>query len=406
MFASRANQENAIYEQQQAAAAKPLNQGVKGLAPKTPGGKAPPKTPFKVPLNDENATFGGGKTGGKGGLFGDGKSAKAEKSTFVTPAGPKTRAPLGNKTTNAKAAHFQTPAPPTQEKPSAAKHTSPRLRRAKIKVHEPEVETADHGAEEREVEYMPPREVPLPDHPDDCWPIERTYPQFEGKNLTKGWWSEFSKDDEGEETEFSDFEEKLKKAEQNKKERNKAGAAGLGQKKGTPVKKVPLQAAQRDPLTTKPPQTMKARSAASALSGTSKPATNASLAAPKTRPTPTLAAKKAAPPATAPGNSRHTAAKAASNSTLGYAKGRAASGAARQPLAQLNSKQVSTKPARSASPVKKNQKLGAAALEELFGMPDLDIGSDDDDGLGGKGEAKKAMDDEDEEPFQLDSVEL
>ncbi len=81
MFAARANQENAIYEQQTAAAAKPLNQGVKGLAPKTPG-----KTPFKVALNDENARLGLGKTGGKGkdGLFGDGK---VDRSAFVTPAG-------------------------------------------------------------------------------------------------------------------------------------------------------------------------------------------------------------------------------------------------------------------------------------------------------------------------------
>ena len=91
MFAARANQENAIYEQQAAAAAKPLNQGVKGLAPKTPANKAP-KTPFKVPLNDENATFGGEKTGGKGkqgGLFGEGKNGKVDRSAFVTPAGEK-----------------------------------------------------------------------------------------------------------------------------------------------------------------------------------------------------------------------------------------------------------------------------------------------------------------------------
>ena len=65
MFASRAHNENAVYEQQTAAAAKPLNQGVKGLQPKTPGNKAP-KTPFKVSLNDENATLGAGNTGGKG----------------------------------------------------------------------------------------------------------------------------------------------------------------------------------------------------------------------------------------------------------------------------------------------------------------------------------------------------
>ena len=89
MFAARANQENAIYEQQTAAAAKPLNQGVKGLAPKTPGNKAP-KTPFKVSRNDENATFGVGKTGGKGkqdGLFEEGKGGRLDKAAFVTPAG-------------------------------------------------------------------------------------------------------------------------------------------------------------------------------------------------------------------------------------------------------------------------------------------------------------------------------
>lgn len=83
MFAARLNQENAVYQQQQATAAK--NHGVNnGLAPKTPGQKT-----FRVNLNDENATFGPGKTGGKGkdGLFGDGKGGKVDPSAFVTPAG-------------------------------------------------------------------------------------------------------------------------------------------------------------------------------------------------------------------------------------------------------------------------------------------------------------------------------
>lgn len=86
MFATRTNQENAVYQQQQATAAK--NQGVNNLAPKTPGYKAP-KTPFKVNLNDGNVTFGAGKTGGKSkdGLFGDGKGGKVDPSAFVTPAG-------------------------------------------------------------------------------------------------------------------------------------------------------------------------------------------------------------------------------------------------------------------------------------------------------------------------------
>jgi hypothetical protein len=77
MFATRTNQENAIYEQQTAAAAKPLNQGIKGLAPKTPGNQLP-KTPFRGGKNNENITLNFGKTGGKGG--------KADRNAFVTPA--------------------------------------------------------------------------------------------------------------------------------------------------------------------------------------------------------------------------------------------------------------------------------------------------------------------------------
>lgn len=77
MFSTRGNNENAIYEQQQAAAAKPLNQSIRGLAPKTPANKAP-KTPFGKTGNNENAQHDFGKTNGKG--------AKAERNAFMTPA--------------------------------------------------------------------------------------------------------------------------------------------------------------------------------------------------------------------------------------------------------------------------------------------------------------------------------
>ncbi|KAK1030286.1 hypothetical protein LTS16_019041, partial [Friedmanniomyces endolithicus] len=224
MFATRNHNENAIYEQQTAAAAKPLNQGVKGLAPKTPGYKAP-KTPFKGPSNDENAAFGNGKTGGKakdGGLFGQGKGGKVDQSAFVTPAGPRTRAPLGNKTTNAKATLLQTPAG-TTTKPSA-QPTSPRLRRGKVKIHTALSDPLDNGNEEREIEYMAPRGVPLPDHPDD-WPHDRTYPQFEGENLTRGWWAEFGGEGKGvaSDEEMSDFDEKVKQVEARQRTRQAAG---------------------------------------------------------------------------------------------------------------------------------------------------------------------------------------
>lgn len=94
MLAAR-DQENLVHGQQAAAASKPLNQGIRQLQPKTPGNKVP-KTPFKIPLNDENGGFGngGGKTGLK--LNGKGnenfmtvgkKGGLGDKNAFITPLG-------------------------------------------------------------------------------------------------------------------------------------------------------------------------------------------------------------------------------------------------------------------------------------------------------------------------------
>jgi len=77
------DQENSIRNFAIGPAGKPLNAGAKGLGTKTPGNKAP-KTPFKVPLNDENVFKQGGKSVLKG------KGGKADDNAFVTPAG-KTR---------------------------------------------------------------------------------------------------------------------------------------------------------------------------------------------------------------------------------------------------------------------------------------------------------------------------
>ncbi len=71
------DQENVIHGHQTAAAAKPLNQGVRGLAPKTPGHNGAKNVNNKFPIrgkDDENAMFLGKK--------GDG-----DKHTFVTPLG-------------------------------------------------------------------------------------------------------------------------------------------------------------------------------------------------------------------------------------------------------------------------------------------------------------------------------
>lgn len=80
-----------VHGQQAAAASKPLNQGVRQLAPKTPANR-PPKTPFKLPLNDENGkmAFGGGKTVGRGNeniIMTAKKGGFGDKNAFVTPMG-------------------------------------------------------------------------------------------------------------------------------------------------------------------------------------------------------------------------------------------------------------------------------------------------------------------------------
>lgn len=78
------DQENFVHNLQAAAASKPLNAGLRGFT------KTPAKTPFKIPLNDENALGKGGKsvmqTKGKGNEFLTvKKDGKLDNSAFVTP---------------------------------------------------------------------------------------------------------------------------------------------------------------------------------------------------------------------------------------------------------------------------------------------------------------------------------
>jgi hypothetical protein len=158
MLSTRADQENFVHEQQTAAAAKPLNQGIRAFAAKTPGNKAP-KTPFKVPLNDENNQYNGGKSVLKTNGKGLNNTAGKNKNAFVTPAGPRNRPALGIKTTNAKANLFKTPANQNVE-PSPLKTQktgSPRLRRPKLKVLNQDVAESESDGDV-EVEYMPPKE--------------------------------------------------------------------------------------------------------------------------------------------------------------------------------------------------------------------------------------------------------
>jgi hypothetical protein len=80
------------------------------------------------------------------------------------------------KTTNAKTKAFQTPAPLSAS--VKTQKISPRLRRPKVKVHQPEVQHEEED-DVPEVEYMPPKEIPLPDDLDeDMPPINWDFPMF------------------------------------------------------------------------------------------------------------------------------------------------------------------------------------------------------------------------------------
>ena len=88
MLAAR-DQENIVHNHQAAAAAKPANQGVKQLPPKTPGNKNT-RTPFNIPLNDENGGgIGGIKTAfgkrNENTIIGKKKGGPQENNAFVTP---------------------------------------------------------------------------------------------------------------------------------------------------------------------------------------------------------------------------------------------------------------------------------------------------------------------------------
>lgn len=350
------DQENLVYGLQTAAMGKQLNNGVKGFGSKTPGNKAP-KTPFKIPLNDENAPFKAGKSvlgttkkGNQDLLTGGKKGGDLDKNAFVTPAGPRTRAPLGMKTTNAKLKAFQTPAP-LSGSAKTQKKTSPRLRRPKVKVHQAEPVKDDALEEEREIEYMPPRGISLPDEPED-WPSDMKYPMLEGANFTRGIYSTYFNpvgDDGLTRSEREDLEQKAKEDKKNEeimqkaiddmfKEVEESVAGGLLSKKQNAIIEEPKKSQKvpptRKPLASKTPSTINSKFAAAALSPPPNVSFAASTVAAKSRlPSRLISSKKPTP--MNPSVVRHAAATTASRTTIGYSQGRAASSSMRKPLSNL-----------------------------------------------------------------------
>ncbi|KUJ07690.1 uncharacterized protein LY89DRAFT_659925 [Mollisia scopiformis] len=355
MLAAR-DQENLVHGHQQVAASKPLNQTTRGLQPKTPGNKYP-KTPLRIPLNDENAPTGFGKTGkGKGldNLVSGKKIATFDKNAFITPMAPRERAPLGAKTTNAKAKAFQTPAGPTLGKElekSKPKQTS--ARRPKKVIHADTVKLEVHGDEspltERDVEYCPPKPKELPfecdDFPDGCLNYSALKPENMMRDIYQSYYQPMLKRQAAKHDKDSqDLYDKVMKEHDEGVMKMMEEDWTVGdvpeafrhlrkkqiQPQDKPIAKSTEQIKKPTAMSNKGPATITSRKAASALSVAPKAAPvapKASKPAPKAS---FLYRSKAPVVPSLPSNTssmRHTAATAASRSTIGYTKGRSASGA-------------------------------------------------------------------------------
>ncbi|KAJ5628223.1 hypothetical protein N7490_010451 [Penicillium lividum] len=335
------DQENLVNTHQTAAANKPLNQGVKPLAPKTPG--------RKVRLNDENNTIAFGKqtVKGNGNRLENGKPGK---DAFVTPMETKNRAPLGNKTTNLKAKGLQTPAPfggtlkpeRTSRRPSTqkVKKAAPVTQQPQTKVHLDVLH--DDVAD---IEYMPPRARDLPDIPDDlCY--DTTYPQFKPRNRALGLESVYGRQEIGSDgltRKQRKFQEDSAKCDKMVDEMIMKQLDGVSFNERSedeavkPLARVPLASTTRSrglssnarPL--RSISTLRSREAAAALSAPKTRAPSARIAA-ASKPSmiSSLLPKKKARVPTNPSPMRNTAAAMNSNTTVGYSKGRSVSSTLRE----------------------------------------------------------------------------
>lgn len=211
---------------------------------------------------------------------------------------------------------------------------------------------------------MPPREVPLLDYPDDVWPHDRTYPQFEGKNFSKGFWGEIEKDD-GSEDAMSDLDEKLKVIEA-KEQRKRQKELQHTHRKADQGKK-PASTQTRNT-----PNTLTSKEAATAL----RPAVRKSSANMAASIMPKAAAlKKPSTGTFGANNPRYTAAKAVSNTTVGYSKGRSLKQISRYPLSAIHEANPAGEKKHTFSSDKRN-----TTLDQLLQLSSLDadeIGDDD-----------------------------
>lgn len=364
MLAAHQDQENRIAHQ--------AGNAKQQLPAKTPGALYP-KTPLKVPLNDENTTrvFAGKGTIAKGAN----SLTKGNRAAMMTPAPRTGRAPLGNKTTNAKARAAQQTGGGKElggdlkstVKPTTTlrqKQAAPQTQDPKLDVH---VDIKPKNEEEEEVEYCPPPAQDLPYESDVLPAHALTFESLKPENMFKGYYEYYYKkvDDNGmtakeremAETQQRDFargDEQIKKdmeefdwtigdipESKDIFKKPQADAAAIFRSDDT--KKIGR-------LPSRPPSTLVSRRAASALSHTS--ARDRSILRPQLNSKPSLTAVNkgslfARKPSLSNASHARTMSRdrptssATSRNTLGYSRGRSVSEAARPASAAASYQQQS-----------------------------------------------------------------
>ncbi|KAI0379950.1 hypothetical protein F5Y04DRAFT_258784 [Hypomontagnella monticulosa] len=290
MLAAR-DQENLAFNRQNGAALKQQQgQSKRQLQPNTPGTRYA-KTPLKIPLNDENAAHatGGAKSilaprtrGNENTIMSKGLKGSTT-SNLATPSA-RSRAVLGDKTTNAKAKAGQSvnvksvvreieksqPKAPGTLRP---KQKTPHAELQKLEVHTEETDPLS----EEEVEYCPPKPKDLP-YESDVFPDGAlNLDVLKRENMFKGYYDHYFNpvDENGVSLADKELEKRNKKAMEDCDRRIKEDMDNFEwsiqdevklTKKGF-IKPAPtLNPTTKRPTTNRAPSTLKSRKAADALS--------------------------------------------------------------------------------------------------------------------------------------------
>jgi hypothetical protein len=295
-------------------------------------------------------------------------------------SGPRTRAPLGVKTTNAKGQAFQTPglAQPTK-KPDETKRPLSTRKSVKSKIIVAPVERAEADllvVEEDDVpdiEYAPPPPVDLPDPP-EVFEYDQSFPQFKGSNICRGFGEIYltqPTDEHGVPLSFREYEEKCaqydKEVERQVKE-SLDQTPDLGTELDKKVDAIIAAGPRRKEPEDSRVDTVRARRAADALSHSKvahaamKPTTS-SLQKPKKATFSVLNSRNLPSPSN-PSPMRHVAAEVVSKNTIGFPKARHAPSIVPPRTKQPTSNTETT----SKSPINQLE-IHPARFRELYGNP-------------------------------------